>query len=266
MVICTANASGCSQSGDELSAVLEHGAQRHLAIGITFDQPGLGQRLPDNTVRGFDVDVARYIARELNVPAEHITWKQVLLADRETAIEQGEVDFIAAAYSITERRQQRVSFAGPYYTARQDLLVRQNETTINGPGDLGHRRLCSVAGTTSSDRVRLHHASTVELVEYARFELCIAALLNAEVDAVTTDDLILAGYSAKNPELLRLVGQTFGEEYYGIGLKKGDDAGRGRIDEAIQKMIISGEWAASLRRNFPDPTFRPSPPPSVGKQ
>ncbi|MFD4637074.1 glutamate ABC transporter substrate-binding protein [Lentzea sp. NPDC058436] len=248
-----------------LSPVLSTSAEAHLTIGVTFDQPGLGQRLPDGSVRGFDVDVAKYVAQELRVPADGITWKQVLLADRESAITRGEVQLVVASYSITEERQQHVSFAGPYYTAGQDLLVRESEKTINGPSDLGDRRLCTVQGTTSSERVRQHHAATVRLVEYARFDMCVNALLAMQVDAVTTDDLILAGYAAKNPELLRLVGRRFSEERYGIGLRKGDDEGRQRVDEALAKMIASGAWAAALKRNFPDSEFLPAPAPHVGE-
>ncbi|MET9631656.1 glutamate ABC transporter substrate-binding protein [Lentzea sp. NPDC006480] len=237
----------------------------HLSVGITFDQPGVGQRLADDTVRGFDVDVAKYIAQQFKVPEKSITWKQVLLADREAAIERGEVDFVVASYSITAERQQRVAFAGPYYIAGQDLLVRQEETSISGPSDLSSKRLCSVTGTTSSERVRQQYAASVQLVEYVRFDLCVTALLNNEVDAVTTDDLILAGYSAKNPELLRLVGRKFSEERYGIGLGKNDDEGRRSINDAIEKMITSGAWKAALNRNFPDPDFEPGPPPTVGQ-
>jgi glutamate transport system substrate-binding protein len=245
--------------------MLEHSAAGHLSIGIAFDQPGLGQRLPDDTVRGFDVDVAKYIAQQLKVQENAISWKEVHLADRETAIERGDVDFIAAAYSITAQRQQQVAFAGPYYVAAQDLLVRLNEKSINGPSELTARRLCTVTGTTSAERVRQQYAATVQLVEYPQFNTCITALLDSQVDAVTTDDMILAGYSAKNPELWRLVGRKFGEDRYGIGLRKSDDEGRRRINEAIQQMISSGAWKAALARNFPNPEFQPSPPPLVGQ-
>ncbi|SFR30077.1 amino acid ABC transporter substrate-binding protein, PAAT family [Lentzea waywayandensis] len=261
----TLTSSGCSHSENHYLGLLGRSTTGRLNIGITFDQPGLGQRLADDTVRGFDVDVAKYIANELNVPEQSITWKQVLLANREGAIERGEVDFVAAAYSITPSRQQRVAFAGPYYIAGQDLLVRQDEKSINGPGDLASRRLCSVTGTTSSELLRRQYASTVRLVEFPRFDLCVTALLNSQVDAVTTDDLILAGYSAKNPELLRLVGQKFSVERYGIGLRKDDADGRRRVNEAIQKMIASGAWKAALSKNFPDPDFTPSPPPLAGR-
>ncbi|MET8765266.1 glutamate ABC transporter substrate-binding protein [Lentzea sp. NPDC004782] len=256
---------GCGQQKGR-SEVLNHSTEGHLSIGITYDQPGLGQHLADDTVRGFDVDVAKYIAQRLNVPENGISWKQVPLADREIAIERGEVDFIAAAYSITAQRQQRVTFAGPYYIAAQDLLVREDEKSINGPGELTGRRLCSVKGTTSAERVRQQYAANVQLVEYPQFDRCITALLAAQVDAVTTDDVILAGYLAKNPELLRLVGRKFGEERYGIGLRKGDDEGRTRINAAIQQMISSGAWNAALTRNFPSPEFQPNPPPQVGQE
>lgn len=255
-------ATACA-SQDETSQVLRNSNDRHLTVGVSFDHPGLAQKRADNTMRGFDIDVARYVASQLGVSERGITWRQVLLPDRERAVEAGEVDIVVAAYSITDVRKKRVSFAGPYFVAGQDLLVRSRDETITGPDLLDGKALCSVRGTTSAAKIRQDHSRDVKLLEYDRFEMCVRALLTEEVDAVTTDDLILAGYAARNPELLKVVGRRFSEERYGIGLRRDDTRGRDAVNTALTKMIKSGEWRAAIDRNFASSDFVTGPPPDV---
>ncbi|MFI9005956.1 glutamate ABC transporter substrate-binding protein [Actinosynnema sp. NPDC053489] len=221
-----------------------------LTIGIRFDQPGLGLRRADGRHVGFDVDVARYVAAELGVDEEGITWREARPADREALIEDGSVDFVVASYSITDERRKRVAFAGPYFETGQGLLVRFTDTGITGPDALDGRGLCSVKGSTSAQKVRDGFARGVRLVEYGDYAACVTALLVGKVDAVTTDEAILAGYVAANPELLKLVGEPFSTERYGIGLAKDDTAGRAAVDAALEEMVRSGEWRAALERNL----------------
>ncbi len=121
-----------------------------MTIGISFDQPGLGFQDGD-TYTGFDVDTATYVAQALGVPKANITWKEADPGDRQQLISSGQVDLVFSSYSITDERKQQVSFAGPYFVAHQDLLVRRNEDQITGPETLDGKTLCSVTGTTSSD-------------------------------------------------------------------------------------------------------------------
>jgi len=237
-----------------------------LTIGIRFDQPGLSQRTVDGRYVGFDVDVAKYVAAELGVDADHITWHDSRPSARETDITSGITDLIVATYSITDKRKQLVAFAGPYFDTGQDLLVRLRSTDITGPENLNGRKLCAVGGTTSAEQVRDKFAQAVQLVEYPRYQDCVTALLAGQVDAVTTDDVILAGYVAQNPELLRVVGKPFSAEKYGVGLRKGDGEGRAAVARAIQKMITSGEWLESLNRNIGPSGYRIPPPPQVTEQ
>ncbi|WP_367129313.1 glutamate ABC transporter substrate-binding protein [Saccharothrix sp. HUAS TT1] len=249
----------CGAPADTLEAKAGDG----LTIGIRFDQPGLGLRRADGRHVGFDVDVARYIAADLGVEEEDITWREARPADREALIEDDSVDFVVAAYSITDERRKRVAFAGPYFETGQSLLVRFTDTGITGPDVLEGRGLCSVKGSTSAQKVRDAFARGVRLIEYGDYSDCVTALLVGKVDAVTTDEAILAGYVAANPELLKLVGEPFTAERYGVGLARDDTTGRAAVDAALEKMIRSGEWRAALERNLggsgmdlPDP---PSP-------
>jgi glutamate transport system substrate-binding protein len=251
-------ACGTSGPADTLTAAAGQGK---LTIGIRFDQPGIGEKTLNGQYQGFDVDVARYIATELGVDPTNITWKEAEPADRETLLTTGKVDMVVAAYTINDKRKKLVDFAGPYFTVGQDLLVRLNDNSIDGPQSLNGKKLCSVAGSTSAQQVKSKFAQNTTLVEYGRYSDCVTALLARIVDAVTTDDVILAGYAAQNPELLRVVGKPFTKDSYGIGLRKGDTAGREKVDSALQKMISTGAWRSALQSNVGSSGYQmPSPP------
>ncbi len=169
-----------------------------------------------------------------------------------------------STYSITDERKQMVDFAGPYFVAHQDLLVRRNEEEITGPETLNGRVLCSVAGTTSAATVKEKYKGTIDLKEYPKFSDCVAALADSEVDAVTTDDVILAGFAAEAQYRgkLRVVGKGFSDEQYGVGIKKGDTAMVDKVNAALKQYIADGSWKKSLehdRRGRPA-TRSPSPP------
>lgn len=229
--------------GDEATSASQSAESGNLTVGIKFDQPGLGLRNPDGSFSGFDVEVAKYVAGKLGVTPENITFKESPSAQRETLIENGEVDYVVATYSITDARKEKVDFAGPYFVAGQSLLVSSSNTDITGPDSLnGGKRLCSVSGSTPAQKVKDQYAQDVQLQEFDTYSACVEALRNGAVDAVTTDDIILAGYAAQYPGELKVVGEPFTEERYGIGLAKGDDETRGKINDAIDAMIADGSW------------------------
>ncbi|GAA3704005.1 glutamate ABC transporter substrate-binding protein [Microlunatus aurantiacus] len=236
-----------------------------LRIGISFDQPGLSQKTGD-TYAGFDVDTATYVAKSLGVPAENITWIEADPGNRESLLTSGAVDLVFSTYSITDERKQQVDFAGPYFEAHQDLLVRRNEEEISGPETLSNRVLCSVAGTTSAALVKEKFKGTIDLREYAKFSDCVAALDRSEVDAVTTDDVILAGFAAEDQYKgkLKVVGKGFSDELYGVGLKKGDTAMVDKVNTALKAYIDDGSWKASLAKNVRPSGYDIPKPPTPG--
>ncbi|MET0692714.1 MAG: glutamate ABC transporter substrate-binding protein [Propionibacteriaceae bacterium] len=225
-----------------------------LTIGISFDQPGLGLKDGD-TYSGFDVDTATYVAQALGVPKENITWKEADPADREKLISSGEVDLVFSTYSITNERKQLVDFAGPYFIAHQDLLVRRNDEDLTSPETLNGRRLCSVTGTTSADLVKSKYKGNITLTELPTFSECVKALADSKTDAVSTDDVILAGFAAEEQYKgkLRLLGRGFSDERYGVGLKLGDTALKDQVNAALKQYIDDGSWKKSL-----DNTVKPS--------
>ncbi len=230
-----------------------------ITIGIKIDQPGLGLKTPDGKYTGFDVDVATYIAKELGFEPGDITFKETKSADRETAIERGDVKFIAATYSINDERMKKVDFAGPYLLAHQDILVRADDTSFKSPADLNKKKLCSVTGSTSAKKIKDNYASGVQLQEFDTYSKCVEALSAGSIDAVTTDNVILAGFAAQEQYQgkLKVVGKPFSEERYGVGIKKGDTELCGKINTALQKMVDDGAWEKALNDTVGASGFKP---------
>ncbi|MER5513133.1 glutamate ABC transporter substrate-binding protein [Streptomyces sp. NPDC048254] len=256
----SATACGGSDKGDDSSS-----GGGKIKIGIKYDQPGLGLQEPDGSFSGFDVDVATYVAGQLGYKPNQIEFVQTKSADRENALARGDVKFIAATYSITDERKQKVDFAGPYLLAHQDLLVKKASTIAKGT-DLNGKNLCSVTGSTSAQNVQKTIAPKANLKEVSTYSECIAGLQSGSVDAVTTDDSILAGFAAqdKYKGQFKLAGLKLSNENYGVGVKKGDSATLDKINTALEKMVSDGSWQKAVDANFGPADYKNEPAPKVG--
>ncbi|MGW6414659.1 glutamate ABC transporter substrate-binding protein [Streptomyces sp. NPDC055055] len=242
----------------------DHGDDQ-ITIGIKYDQPGIGLKTPDGTYTGFDVDVATYVAKQLGHDPSDIVWKEAKSADRETLLQRGDVDFIAASYSINDKRAEKVDFAGPYLLAHQDVLIRADDDSIKKPSDLNDKKLCSVTGSTSAQNVKDKIAPDAQLQEYGGYSECLTGLENGVIDAVTTDDSILAGY-ASQPEFkgkFKLGGFEMSNENYGIGVQKGSEL-KAKINAALEKMVADGSWDAAVEKNFGPAGYQNEPAPKIG--
>lgn len=246
----SACSSGSVSAGTETSgATSSGGAEGTIKIGVKFDQPGLGfQDGGEHT--GFDVDVATYVAEKLGYSADQIEWVESPSAQREQMLQTGQVDMIFATYSITDARKEVIDFAGPYFVAGQDLLVATDNTDITGPDTLEGKNLCSVTGSTSAQKIKDTYATGVNLLERPGYAECVTALVAGQVDAVTTDDIILAGLAATdaNKGKVKVVGAPFSTERYGVGLPKGSDKCED-INAAIGEMISDGTWEELVTKN-----------------
>lgn len=233
------------------------GSGGKVVIGIKFDQPGLGLKEGDS-FSGFDVQVANYVAKALGYT--QVEFKESPSAQREDLLMSEQVKMIFATYSITDARKEKISFAGPYFIAGQDLLVSANNSDITGPESLNGKKLCSVAGSTSAKKIKDTLASQVQLQEFDTYSKCVEALASGTIDAVTTDDVILAGFAAQ-PQYagkLKVVGAPFTEERYGVGIKKGDKALCEAINTALASMVSSGEWQKALDATVGPSGYKPS--------
>ncbi|WP_454044192.1 glutamate ABC transporter substrate-binding protein [Cellulosimicrobium sp. Marseille-Q8652] len=237
-----------------------------IRIGIKFDQPGLGYQ-DGSEYTGFDVDVATYVAEKLGYSADQIEWVEAPSAQRETMLQTNQVDMIFATYSITDERKETVAFAGPYFVAGQDLLVAEDNTDITGPESLEGKNLCSVTGSTSAQRIKDEYAAGVQLLERPGYAECVTALTAGQVDAVTTDDIILAGLAAQpnNQGKVKVVGAPFSTERYGVGLPQDNETCED-INAAIEEMIEDGSWEEAVTANTEGTGYTPNSsenPPSV---
>ncbi|MFJ9867960.1 glutamate ABC transporter substrate-binding protein [Streptomyces sp. NPDC101165] len=258
----TVSATACG--GDKKDDNGSSGGGKKITVGIKFDQPGIGQKTPQGYA-GFDVDVATYVAGKLGYKPDQIEWKESKSADRETMLQRGDVDFIAASYSITPERQQKVDFAGPYLLAHQDVLIRADDNTIKSPADLNKKKLCSVTGSTSAQNVKDKLAPKAQLQQYPTYSACLTGLQSKAIDALTTDDSILAGYAAQSQfkGKFKLGGFKMTNENYGIGVKKGSDL-KAKINKALEEMVSDGSWQKAVDKNFGPAGYKNEPAPKIG--
>ncbi|MFB9512331.1 glutamate ABC transporter substrate-binding protein [Streptomyces purpureus] len=227
----------------DASATFKKAKERgKLIIGSKADQPYLGFEDQATKKRsGFDIEIAKMIAADLGFTEDQIEWKTVDSKLRETAISTGQVDYYVGTYTINDKRKAQVGFAGPYYKAGADLLVRKDDNSITGPKSVKGKKVCSITGSTPLQEIKKpeYGAQTTELAKYSD---CVQQLLTKQVDAVTTDDSILKGYAAANSGKLKVVGETFTEEPYGVGMNKDDKALREAINKSLETHIKDGTY------------------------
>jgi glutamate transport system substrate-binding protein len=238
-----------------------------VTIGTKIDQPGFGLLNPrTKTPEGFDVEVAKIIAGKLGIAPDKIKWTETVSANRESFIQNGQVDYVVATYTINDARKQLVDFAGPYYEAGQDIMVAKgNPLKIEGPEDLAGKNVCSVEGSTPAQNIRDHYPEA-KLTLFDVYSKCADALDNGQVDAVTTDNVILTGLVAGAPDKRELVGNPFTKEPYGIGLKKGDTDFRNFVNDTLEESYKDGSWADAWDRTAGKITGEKAPePPKVDR-
>jgi glutamate transport system substrate-binding protein len=224
-------------------------ARGRVIVGVKEDQPGLGYKDPTSgKFTGFDIEIAKLVAAKLGYADDKIDYKAIPSAGREQALINGDVDYYVGTYTINNKRKEQVGFAGPYYTAGQDLLVKKDDNSITGPETLKGKKVCSVTGSTPIQKVKTDGLTEPEnIVELQTYSLCVEQLEQGAVDAVTTDDAILKGYASQSPTTLKVVGKTFSTEPYGIGLPKEDKALRDKVNDILDEAINGGAWEAAYK-------------------
>ncbi|MEU8541435.1 glutamate ABC transporter substrate-binding protein [Streptomyces sp. NPDC048717] len=234
----------------------------HLIVGAKEDQPYLGEKDPATGVySGFDIEIARMMSASLGFDPAGIDFRTIASANRETALQNGQIDYYVGTYTINANRKKLVGFAGPYFMAGQSLLVRTDENDIHGPEDLAGRRVCSATGSTPYQRIKADYPKA-QLVGYDTYSICVDNLLTYQVAVVTTDDAILMGFAAKAPDELKLVGKPFSKEPYGIGVPRPDNALRFALDDAIVAHQKNGDWKKAFEATLGlSGVPAPTPPP-----
>ena len=235
-----------------------------ITIGTKYDQPGIAYKDPaSGDMEGFDVEMGTLIAGKLGIDPDNIQFKEVISKNREDFIKNGSVDFVIGSYSITDDRKQIVDFAGPYYVTGQQLLVKKDDNSINGPDDLKGKKVCSVTGSTSIATVEEKYGANP--VPFGTYTECVNQLTGGSVDAVTTDGAILLGYAAKQPDKLKVVGDAFSTENYGIGIKKGDTAFRSWLNDQLEASFQDGTWKKAFEDTLGKSGVDTPEPPKVDR-
>lgn len=243
-------------AGSTMAKLADQGT---IVVGTKFDQPLFGLVGPDGVPVGFDVEIAKIIAAELGIAPEDITWKETVSQNRESFIQDDQVDIVVATYTINDKRKEVVDFAGPYYVAGQSLMVRADETAIQSSDDLAGKTVCSADGSTPAKNIEENFPDTT-LVVFAQYTDCLDPLRNGQVDAVTTDNVILAGYVSESPDDFKIAGEQFTEEPYGIGMKLGDDDFRAFINDTLEASFTDGRWTTAWDETAGTVLPTPTPP------
>ncbi len=233
-----------------------------VTIGVKYDQPGIGFKgATDDVPTGFDPEMGKIIAGQLGLEPDAIEWEEAISDNREPFLQQNTVDLVIASYSITDERRQIVGQAGPYYVTGQSLLVAKDDNSIKGPDDLKGKKVCSVTGSTSIATVEEKYGA--EPAGFDTYSECVDQLKNGSVDAVTTDGAILLGYAAEDPDALKVVGEPFSEERYGIGYNKDAEGMCEFLNGAIQNAFDNGDWQKAFDATLAEGGAEAGDPPEL---
>jgi polar amino acid transport system substrate-binding protein len=211
-----------------------------LIAGVDQNTYLFGYRNPqNNTLEGFDIQMVRYIATAIFGDPAKVQFKAITSAQRTPELQQGQVDLVARTFTISCDREQSVAFSTVYYQAQRRVLVRA-DSTVRSIGDLGGKRVC---GTIGSDSLSSGQGTPNPPIPVAvnDWSDCLVMLQQGQVDAVSTDDTILAGMVAQDPNT-RIVGPPIVPEPYGIAMPKNEPDFVSFVNGVLQQVRTSGEW------------------------
>lgn len=248
-------ASGCSQSVAQDGAVVESSVsfepgtsmqeiadRGSIRIGTKFDLPTIGAKNLKGEVEGFDVEIAKMIAGQLGIGPEKIEWVETVSANREPYLQQKKVDLVVAYYAITPKRQEVVTFAGPYLAGGLDLLVKAgNPEGIHGPEDTAGKKVCGQSGSTGPAFLHKEYPEA-ELVEFDTLSKCVDSLKQGQVDAVVQADHVLLGAMEKEAGTFELAGTRFDPTEFGVGISKGDVEMCKFVEQVLQESMDTGTY------------------------
>ena len=256
------------EAGTTMAELQEEGK---IVVGTKFDQPLFGlKNAVTGEIEGFDVEMAKIIAAAIfggtpEEAGEKIEFVETVSKNREPFIQEGKVDFVVATYTINDTRKQVIDFAGPYYIAGQDIMVKADDNSIKSVTDLNGKKVCSVSGSTSIKNVQEKAPQADISTSFDKYSLCAEALADGRVQAVTTDDIILLGLIKDNPGKFKLVKSTFTTEPYGIGIPKGDDEFRDFINDVIEEAYEDGSWEEAFDATVGTSGEKAPEPPKVDR-
>jgi glutamate transport system substrate-binding protein len=220
----------------------------------------------DEGIRGFDAGLYQLLARYIFGDETKFEVTQVDSSTRESVLQSDQVDVVFATYSITDARKEVISFAGPYYTSQQAILVKAGNEDITGMDDLADKLVATQSGSTGPD-ILAEYAPDAEVQEFETDLEARTALEQGRVDAYVTDYTLLLNAIVKNPDTYEIAGDVFGpEDNYGIGLPLDSD-GVEFVNDFLEKIEEDGTWAELWKISLGDRTGIETVPeaPAIGE-
>jgi polar amino acid transport system substrate-binding protein len=239
-------------------------ARGYLNVGVDQNTYLWGYRDPSTgQLSGFDIDMLRQVAAAIFGPNDpnDIHFTIVPNADRVQAVQKGLVDIVAETMTINCEREQSVDFSTVYYEAGQKILVPDN-STITGPQDLGGKRVCAANGSTSLQNLRVPGMPHMQLWGVNDETDCLVMLQQGQVDAISTDDAILIGLAAQDPNV-KIVGSPFSSEPYGMAISKAHPDFTSFVNGVLAQVRADGTWAQIYDTYLMPFTHTPAPAPPV---
>ncbi|MCX8002662.1 MAG: glutamate ABC transporter substrate-binding protein [Anoxybacillus mongoliensis] len=213
-----------------------------LVVGVKYDLNLFGLKNPQTgEVEGFDIDIAKGLAKKILGDENKIELKEVTSKTRIPMLNNGEIDAIIATMTITDERKKEVDFSDVYFLAGQSLLVKK-DSNINGIADVNKKgvTVLTAKGSTSAQNIRAK-APKATVLEFENYAEAFTALKAGQGDALTTDNALLFGMAKQDPNF-RVVDETFSEEPYGIAVRKGDKELLDVINEYLKEIKANGEY------------------------
>ncbi|CAN3126791.1 glutamate ABC transporter substrate-binding protein [Mycobacterium sp. smrl_JER01] len=246
---------------DAENAVANIRARGRLIVGLDIGSNLFSFRDPiTGEITGFDVDIAGEIARDIFGTPSQVEYRILSSADRIAALQNNEVDVVVKTMTITCERKKLVNFSTPYLAANQRILAPR-DSNIRQSADLSGKRVCVAKGTTSLERIQQITPPPI-IVGVVTWADCLVALQQRQVDAVSTDDSILAGLVSQDP-YLHIVGPSMNEELYGIGVNLHNPDLVRFVNGTLQRIRRDGTWNTLYRKWLT--VLGPAPAPPVGR-
>jgi polar amino acid transport system substrate-binding protein len=251
-------APGAMPAGSTMARIAERG---RLIAGVDQGKYATGYRNPlTGDLEGSDIDIVRQIAAAIFGDAEDRVQYVVLnIADRAAALERDEVDVVVNSFTVTCERQRVVEFSAPYLTASQRLLVPVG-SGVREVEDLAGRRVCTSRGSTTEGVLR---DLGLDVLSLTGIPDCMLEMQRGRVAAVSSDDAILAGLAAQDPNT-EVVGRALDSARYAVGMRPDEPDLVRFVNGVLEAARADDSLAESNRRWFTGrlPTV-PQPPPPV---